>query len=436
MLRLTIILTIFLLFLSPSKLLIAANDKAQSRVQSIDRIVAIVNEDVITQFEFDNHKKFILEQLNKQGTNLPPAEVLDRQLLERMINDRVQLTYAKEIGLRIDDAQLDKALQRIAENNKLSMQAFRNTLERDGVDFSKFREEIREEMIIARLREREIDNKLMISEAEVENYLSRQAKESNEQYNLAHILVSVPERASPAQVEAKRQRAEQALVQLQNGSSFAQVSAGFSDATDALQGGVLGWRTGEQLPAIFLGALKQIKIGQVTPILQSANGFHIVKLLEKRGQNMPAVVTQTHARHILIKTNELVSENEAKNRLLQVKERIDNGGNFIELAKAHSEDMTAAKGGDLGWVYPGDTVPEFERAMDGLKENQVSEPIRSPFGWHLIQVLTRRTESVSSERQKILAREALRVRKSDEAYQEWQRQLRDRAYVEYRLEER
>jgi peptidyl-prolyl cis-trans isomerase SurA len=316
------------------------------------------------------------------------------------------------------------------------METFQKTLERDGVDFSKFREEIRAEMIMARLREKEVDNKLMITDAEVENYLNLQAKDKNEEYNLAHILITVPERATPEQIEAKRRRAEQALNELHNGASFAQVAAGFSDASNALQGGTLGWRSSEQLPTAFAETMRQLKIGQVTPVVQSANGFHIFKLLEKRGQSVPELVTQTHVRHILIKTNEVTSENEAKNRLMQIKERIDNGGNFADLAKANSEDMTAAKGGDLGWIYPGDTVPEFERAMDQLKPNQISEPIRSPFGWHLLQVLERRTQAVSTERQRILAREALRARKSEETYQEWQRQLRDSAYVEYRLEDR
>jgi peptidyl-prolyl cis-trans isomerase SurA len=416
----------------------AGSDVQAPAVQPVDRIVAVVNNEVITQFELDDRMKGVLQQLKKQGTPLPPTDALEKQLLERMITEQVQLQYAAETGVRVDDMQLDKTLQRIAQSNGMSLDAFRGTLEKDGTPFTKFRDEVRNEIILARLREREVDNRVLVSESEVDNFLRTQATQSGgeDEFNLAHILIRVPEQASPEQLKEKRARAEQALADLRNGKDFSQVAAAYSDAPDALQGGVVGWRAGSRLPALFLEAVNNLQPGQTSDVLRSPNGFHILKVLDKRGKNAKFVVQQTHVRHILIKTNEAVSEEEAKNRLLQLKERLDNGAKFAELARLHSEDGSAAKGGDLGWISPGDTVPEFERAMDALKPGQISEPVHSPFGWHLIQVLERRTQDVSQERQRLLARQEIRARKADEAYEEWLRQLRDRAYVEYHLEDR
>ncbi|UCF76523.1 MAG: peptidylprolyl isomerase, partial [Betaproteobacteria bacterium] len=257
-----------------------------------------------------------------------------------------------------------------------------------------------------------------------------------DEFNLSHILVTVPEKASPETIQARRERAEQALAQIKGGTDFRQVAASYSDAPDALQGGSLGWRDPSRLPSLFLEAVQGLQPGEVSAILRSPNGFHLLRVNERRGSTLPVSVRQTHARHILIKTNELVSEAEARRRLLVLKERLDNNADFAELARLHSEDASSAKGGDLGWLSPRDTVPEFERAMDLLKPGEVSEPVRSQFGWHLIQVLERRNEDVSGTRQRLEARRALRERKSDEAYQEWLRQLRDRAYIQYRLDER
>lgn len=416
----------------------AAKDGQSPAIQPVDRIVAVVNNEVITQFDLNDRMKVVLQQLKKQGTPLPAAGVLEKQLLERMITEQVQLQFAAETGLRVDDMQLDKALQRIAQDNGMSLDAFRATLEKDGTPFAKFREEVRNEIVLARLREREVDNRVAVSDAEVDNYLRTRATQlgGEDEFNLAHILIRVPEQASPEQLKEKRARAEQALAELNKGKDFSQVAASYSDAPDALQGGVVGWRMGSRLPALFLEAVNKLQPGEISGILHSPNGFHLLKLLDKRGKNTTFVVQQTHARHILIKTSEAVSESEAKNRLLQLKERLDNGAKFSELARLHSEDGSAAKGGDLGWISPGDTVPEFERAMDALKPGQISEPVHSPFGWHLIQVLERRTQDVSQERQRLQARQEIRARKADEAYEEWLRQLRDRAYVEYHLEDK
>ncbi|MDP1718411.1 MAG: peptidylprolyl isomerase, partial [Burkholderiales bacterium] len=257
-----------------------------------------------------------------------------------------------------------------------------------------------------------------------------------DEFNLSHILVVVPENASPEQIQQRLSRAEQALAQLKGGADFRQVAAAFSEAPDALQGGLLGWRESARLPEIYIDALKPMRIGDLSPVLRSANGFHILKLNDQRGATSPVIVQQTRARHILIKTNELVSENDARARLLALKERLENKADFAELARVHSEDGSAAKGGELGWLSPGDTVPEFERAMDALKPGDISAPVRSPFGWHVIQVMERRNEDMSKERQRLAARQVLRERKSDEAYHEWVRQLRDRSFIDIRLEEK
>ncbi len=411
---------------------------SQKQVTPIDRIAAVVNDDVITRHELDDRLAIVVRQLQKGGTPLPPMEALEKQILERMIIDMLQTQFAKETGVRVDDSQLDKTMQRIAQENKFSSLAeFRAKLEQDGVDFKKFREEIRSEIIANRLREREVDSKLVVSNSEIENYLNTQAKQpgKGEEYQLAHILVLVPEQASADKIQASRQRAEQALAQLRNGAEFAQIAAGFSDAKDALQGGNLGLRPADRVPALFMDALQKMRPGEVSPILRSPNGFHILKLIERHSRDIPQVVTQTHARHILIKTSELVPDNEAKSRLQELKHRIDTGADFAEQAKRYSEDGSAAQGGDLGWISPGDTVPEFEDAMNALKAGKTSGAVQSGFGWHLIQVLERRDADVSLEQKRQHARMAVQAFKSDEAYQDWLRQLRDRAYVEYRLEQ-
>ena len=415
-----------------------SNQAATARDEPLeaDSIVAVVADEVITAYELRNRLASALKQLQKQGTPLPPQDVLERQMLERLIMDRVQLQYAKESGLKIDDIQLDQAIGRISVNNKLTPQQFRQALEKDGITYAKFREEIRSEMTMARLREREVDSKLVISDGEIDNYIANQAATgSNEEYQLAHILLRAPESASPEQLQKLRLRGEQALKRARAGENFAELAAAFSDSPEALQGGDIGWRPLDRLPGLYADAARKLGVGEVSDLLRSSAGFHVVKLLGKRGGSAAASIQQTHARHILIRVNEVVSEAEARRKLENVRERIVNGVDFAEQARLYSQDGSAAKGGDLGWLNPGDTVPEFERAMDALKDNELSPVVQSPFGMHLIQVTERRQRDVSAERQRGVARQAIRERKLDEAYQDWLRQLRDRTYVENRLQE-
>lgn len=403
-----------------------------------DRIVAVIGDDVVTYVELRTRLAAALKQLQKQGTPLPPQDVLERQMLERLIMERVQLQYARDSGMRVDDSQLEQAIGRIAAGNQMTLPQFRAALEKDGVQYAQFREEIRNEIVTVRLREREVDSKLIISDGEIDNYLANQAATGGgrEEYQLAHILMRAPESASPEQLQKLRLRGEQALKRAQAGENFAQLTAAFSDAPDALQGGDLGWRPLDRLPGLYAEAAGRLQSGQVSELLRSSAGFHIVKLLNKRGGSGPVSVQQTRSRHILIRINEVVSEAEARRKLETIRERIVNGVDFAEQARLNSQDGSAAKGGELGWLNPGDTVPEFERAMDALKINELSQVVQSPFGMHLIQVVERRERDVSEERQRGVARQALRERKLDEAYQDWLRQLRDRSYVENRLEEK
>jgi peptidyl-prolyl cis-trans isomerase SurA len=412
---------------------------AQSNeIVKMDRIIAVVDQNVITEQELADRVRTVSAQLEKQGTELPPQNVLEKQILERLISDSLQLQLAAQTGVKVDDTQLDKTIARIAEQNKISLEEFKSALEKDGVSIRKFREDIRNEITIARLREREVDNKLIISEGEVDNYLTTQANrgEENDEFEISHILIRTPEDASPEDLQNANIKTQEALKQLADGTSFAQVSAAFSDAPNALEGGGMGWRNGAQFPTAFLEALKTLQIGEVAKPIRSPNGFHILKLTNRRDGTSSLMVGQTHARHILIKLSEVVSEKDAKRKIDGIKERIDNGTKFEEMARQYSEDGSANSGGDLGWVNPGDTVPPFERAMDALKINEISEPVLSPFGWHIIQVLERRQQDMTKEASRLKARQEIRTRKSEEAYQDWIRELRDRAFVELRLEDK
>jgi peptidyl-prolyl cis-trans isomerase SurA len=409
------------------------------KLELVDRIVAVVNKEVVTSSELRERVAFAERELKRQNTPAPEHAVLERQVLERLILDKAQLQLAADSGLRIDELQLDRAIDRIAENNNMTLAAFRKALEGDGVQMDRFREEVRRQIVMQRLREREVDERIEVSESEVDLYLDEQKGVGPErvEYNVAHILIRLPDQASPERIAQARARAEKARDEARAGSDFGKLAASYSDAGDALQGGQMGWRAADRLPELFASALQAMKPGEVSDILRSPGGFHIVRLLDRRGAGAGRAVQQTHTRHILIRTNELVSESEARRRLAELRERIVTGGaDFQQVARVNSVDGSAAQGGDLGWIYPGDTVPEFERAMDSLKPGEVSQPVKSPFGWHLIQVVERRTGSIPPERQRLVARQALRERKSDEAYQDWLRQLRDKTYVEIRLEEK
>ncbi len=413
-------------------------DSTSRKALVLDRVVAVVNSEVLTQVELDNEVKMAVRQLLGHGTPLPDRAALERQVLERMITSRILVQTARRTGIRVSDGQLNQAIERMAAENNMSREQFHDAMQSEGINITRFRERIRVQIMIARLKEREVDNKVTITDAEIDSYLRNQeASESkDDEYNVAHILILVPEGASPEEIRSNREIADDAIRQLKDGVDFRQVAATVSDADDALQGGAMGWRAADQLPELFADALSGMRIGDVSEALRSANGFHIVKLFDKRGNNAELIVEQTHAQHILIRMNEVVSEQDAIQRLSELKDRIQLGNaDFGDLARQHSDDGSAAKGGDLGWLSPGETVPEFERAMNALEVGEVSDPVRSPFGVHLIKVLERRDEDLSEERQRVMARQTIRLRKADLAAQEWVRQQRDKAYADDRLED-
>lgn len=421
-------------------LLAALPVAAQSSNKPIeaDRVIAVVNNEAVTQYELRTRLATVESSLRRQGTPMPPPQVLQKQVLERIIVDRLQMQSATELGMKVGDTELDSALRRIASNNKLTLDEFKAALDKDGIPWAKFREEVRQEITLSRLRDREIDSRVTISESEIDTYLtSAEARGDNTEYALAHIIVRLPEQAGPEQIARLRSRAVEAQQKLQQGEDFAKVAAAYSDAPDALSGGNLGVRTQDRMPTLYAEAAAKLEPGQISAILRSSAGFHILKVIDKRGGKLVAKATQqSHARHILIRVSELVSDADAKRKIEEIKAKSDSGVSFVELAKQYSNDISASKGGDLGWLDQGATVPEFEKAMNALPLNKVSDPVKTPFGWHLIEVTERRSSEGGNEQLRLAARQALRERKADEAYENWLRQLRDNAYVEYRLEER
>ena len=410
---------------------------AAAAVRAVDRIVAVVNDDVITQSEFDNELKAVTRDLRSRGAAVPKLEVLQRQALERMIVERLQLQYAERAGIVVSDGIVDEAEAAVAKQNNLSRAELAELLARDGIEYMLFRETLRKRLTIRRLIEREINSQVTVTPEEIDGFLAEQRNAGGlqEEYDVSHILVTVSESASGSDIEAARQRASEALDQIHRSVDFEQVATEYSDAQDALNGGRLGWRKAGQLPALFLGTVQQLEPGEASDVLQSANGFHIVKLNAKRG-GARQVVVQSRVRHILIRPSEFQNETEVRNRMLQVRQRILNGEDFDELARLYSEDnLSRTNGGQLGWMNPGETVPEFEQIMNALEPGEISRPMRTQFGLHLIEVMERREKDVGDALDRNSALEQIRERKSDENYERWVRQLRDESFVEYRVDQ-
>jgi peptidyl-prolyl cis-trans isomerase SurA len=430
----TILINFLFILISLSFSLISSG-KSENNIKKLDRIVAIVDQEVITEKELEEKLITVINNLKNQKVDLPPENTLKKQVIERMIINSLQIQLASETGIKVSDNQIDKTIDRIAEKNKLNITDFKKMIEKDGTPFYKFKESIKNEITISQLKEREIDSKILITDGEIDNYLSAQKNESSEEFEVAHILIKIPEDASPEKLEKIKNKAEDAAKSIQNGKSFSQVSATFSDASNALEGGLMGIKKSNELPTLFLDALKKLDVGKISPILRSPSGFHILKLISRKGGETNLIVDQSHVRHILIKFSEINPENEIKKRLLALKERIENGTKFEELARQYSEDPSASNGGDLGWINPGDTVPEFEKTISALKINEVSDPIKTPFGFHLIQVLERRSQDISKDAARIKARQEIKMRKSEEAYESWIQELRDKSFVEIHLED-
>jgi len=407
-----------------------------SPVNELDRIVAVVNKTVITNIDLQNRIDATIQQLKGQNVTPPARDILAHQVLEQMITEQVQMEYASSNGMRVDEHDLDQAIADLAKQNKLDVKGLQAQLAKEGVPFARFREEIRREIVLARLKNNEIGSRINVTDSEVDQVLKSAQSANRSEYHLATILISTPERADAKQLDNLSAKANKALGELNDKQPFAKVAASYSDAPNGIKGGDLGWRPAATLPLEFVSMLDQLNPGQHTGVIRTAQGFMIFQLIEKRSGNQPMVVEQYHTSHILIRTNEAVSEADAKNRILQIRDRILRGAKFSEMAKLYSEDGSNVKGGDLGWVNKGDMVPEFEKAMLALPVGTVSEPVRSPFGWHLILVEAKRNQDVSADRERQTIKQQLRLRKLDQAYLDWVRQLRDSAFVEERLDDK
>lgn len=401
----------------------------------IDHIVVVVNDDVITDSELAARIEEVERELRERKIQMPPQPVLKKQVLERMVLERIQLQHATRLGVRVSERDIDRAVKQVAKRNRMTSEELYQALRTLGMDQQSYRNQLRDQVMIEKLLEREINNRVTVTDSEVDDFLANLRKQArvDDSFDISHILIGVPEGASPKEVQEAKRKADEVRDSLLAGANFEEAALVYSQGQEALKGGALGWKKAGQLPALFLEALEQLQPGEVSEVLRSPIGFHILKLNDRQAGERSAPVTQTHARQILMRPSEIQSISDIKTRLEGLRERALLGDDFAELARAHSEDAgSAARGGDLGWVMPGQTVPEFERAMNELQLGEISQPVESPFGVHLIQVLERRVQDMSEERDRNAARQQIHARKADEQYEQWLRRLRDEAYVEYK----
>ncbi len=403
----------------------------------LDRIIAIVNEDVIMQSELEEKIRSVSGQMRQQGAQLPPPSILERQVLDNLIQNRIQLQLAERSGIRVDDETLNRTISNIAAENKVSLSQFRDILESDGYSYDRFREDIRNEIALTQLRKRQVENRINVTEREIDNFLANQEFQGNIQaeVRLAHILLSLPEGATKEEIEQVKQMANSVREDIVSGSEFKEIAMTVSDGQNAANGGDLGWRKMNEIPSLFVDYVPDMAKGDVSEPIQSPSGFHLIQISDVKSEEK-TIVTQTLARHILVKPDELTTEEQAREKLEQLILRINNGDDFAMLAKGNSDDtVSAMNGGDLGWTTPGQLVPEFQREMDLLQPNQLSQPFKSNYGWHIVQVLERREHDNTESVKRGKARSVIYKRKLNEAMQNWARELRDEAYVEYRLDD-
>lgn len=413
-----------------------ASNALPSAQRSADFIVAVVNSEPITNNDVRNGLLRAEQQLTQSGGAMPSRPELTQLVLERLVTDRAQLQEARQSGLRIDDSSIDNAVQSVAQQNQLSLDDLKKRLSNDGVTFAKFRSNIRDEILVGRFRQREVDARVRISDVDIDQFLREQEGVDDLSLidlNLAQILVAVPENATPAQVAALQAKAQQAADRARAGTDFVQLVNEFSEPAARAAGGQLGLRSAERYPTLFVDATKSLRTGGIAGPVRSGAGFHVLRVVERRQAGMPGInVTQTRARHILLRPSPQLNEAGATQKLVDIRKRIEGGQDFAALAKTNSDDGSAASGGDLGWTNPGAFVPEFEQVMNSLAPGQISQPLVSRFGVHLIQVMERREAQLSTREQRELARAALREKKQEDAYVIWAQEIRGRAYVEFR----
>ncbi len=426
---------------APAETVTETVQQPASGVRFADRIAAVVNTDVITEYELQNRVRQAAINLRQQNINLPPMPELRRQVLERMITEKATEQRAKELGIRVDEQMVNASIEQIARNNKMTVDELRERLRADDVSFATFRNQVRDEITALRLREREVDSKITIPESEVDAYLAELTgftTNDTQEYHVRHILLPIPPGASDSEADAVEEQAEAIVERVRAGEDFSTLAAANSKAADALSGGDLGWLDASRLPTLFWKAIENHRTERnYVTIVRSSGAVHVVLLEDSRdgvkAKLAGTPVEQTHVRHILMFVSDLTPEDQVLSRLNEIRHQVMSGkADFATLARLNSVDNSATRGGDIGWVGPGDTVPEFESAMNKLQPGEISEPIRTPYGYHLIQVLERRTAEANAERSRINARNQLREKKLAEAVYNWQRELRDRAYVEIR----
>jgi peptidyl-prolyl cis-trans isomerase SurA len=421
----------FALLITPLMTLLMASIPARAEV--LDRIVAVVNDGVVLQSDVDRETQFALMQLRAREIEAPPPDVLRSQVLEKVILTRVQTQRAQQAGIRVDDRELNEVMGNIAKQNNMTLSQFADVLRSDGGDYLAMREQIRDEVLVARLRQREVDNRVTVTDQDIELFLANQPETDDTEYRLSHILVAIPDGASPEQRTKARAKADALLEKIQKGDDFASLAVSNSDGQQALQGGDLDWRKADALPLIFLQAARRLKKGETSPVMETAGGYHIIKLADTRSQAQKKTVDETRARHILIQANTLRTEDQARLQARDIHDRLVKGEDFAKLASEFSDDPgSKGGGGEMGWQPPGVFVKEFQEQIDALQINEISAPFRTQYGWHVAQVLERRTRDITNESRRARARGAIQNRKAADEYETWLRRLRAEAYVEIR----
>jgi peptidyl-prolyl cis-trans isomerase SurA len=422
-------------------LLFQATASAQTRElatkgELLDRVAAVVNDGVVLNSELDDQISIVGERLRAQKLELPPQNVLRQQVLERLILQEIQTQRAAKAGLKVPDETLNSALQDVAQRNNIPLSQLPEALKQQGIDYAAYREDVRKELTLGLLRQRDVLQRIAITPREIDAYLEKEAKmpAADLEYDVSHILIAVPQEATQAQLDAATKRAQDVYTRAKNGEDFAKLAVAFSNSQTALDGGRLGWRKGGELPTFLADTIAKLKAGEVSELLRTPTGFHIIRLNDIRGSGKKAIETQIHVRHILMKTNELNDDAVVRQKLEAIRQRILKGEDFAGLAQTSSEDPgSQSQGGDLGWTGPGTFVPEFEAAISGLKENEISEPFHTQYGWHIVQLLGKREYDTTDELKRRQAIDAIRASKADEETELWLRRLRDEAYVETKL---
>jgi peptidyl-prolyl cis-trans isomerase SurA len=399
----------------------------------LDRIVAVVNDGVVLQSDLEREMQYAAMQMRARKIEAPDPGVMRAQVLEKLILTRVQTQRAQQAGIRIDDRDLNEVLGNIARQNNMNLAQFAEAIRQEGGDYLAIREQVRDEVLITRLRQREVDNRVNVTDQDIALFLSNQTEGDDVEYRLSHILVAIPDGATPEKRAAARAKADGLLERVRKGEDFAQIAVSSSDGQQALQGGDLDWRKADALPLIFLQAARRLKPGESSPVMETAGGYHIIKLAEVRNGEEQKTVQETHARHVLLQINALRTEDQARLQARDLHDRLVKGEDFAKIATEFSDDPgSKGAGGDLGWQPPGVFVKEFQAALDALKPNEIGAPFRTQFGWHIPQVLERRTRDVTEETRRARARGAIQNRKASEEYDTWLRRLRSEAYVEFR----